>query len=200
MRAFDWAARSCRSHCCRAFGAGAMRPTRRCNRRHCASPAPRWPPPRAARAGGGGHARPAPEARPCDEIQPTAVPPNARLWGHEAASGCAARKARRSLERLPAPVTVKVFAPAVVAARALPAGAVLEQNRSGSSRVDLAKTLRRHCARRRPRWAARWAAACRPAAACASRTSSHASGSPPARRCSWWRRGQASRSAAPARR
>ena len=104
---------------------------------------------------------------PCDEIQPY-VPANARLWGRSRI-GLRCAKGTTRWNVYP-PITVKVFAPAV-AARALPAGAVLEQADLAKPRSIWPKTLRRHCARRSRRWAARWSGRCRPAAACASRTS-----------------------------
>lgn len=73
---------------------------------------------------------------PCDEIQPY-VPANARLWGRSRIGLRCAKGATRWNVYLP--ITVKVFAPAVVAARALPAGAVLEQADLAQAEVDLAE-------------------------------------------------------------
>ena len=73
---------------------------------------------------------------PCDEIQPY-VPANARLWGRSRIGLRCAKGTTRWNVYLP--ITVKVFAPAVVAARALPAGAVLEQADLAQAEVDLAE-------------------------------------------------------------
>lgn len=73
---------------------------------------------------------------PCDEIQPY-VPANARLWGRSRIGLRCAKGATRWNVYLP--VTVKVFAKALVATRALPAGTVIAEADLAQAEVDLAE-------------------------------------------------------------
>lgn len=73
---------------------------------------------------------------PCDQIEPY-LPANARLWGRS-------RIGIRCLQgptkwNVFLPVTVKVFAPALVASRALPAGTTLAEGDLAQAEVDLAE-------------------------------------------------------------
>ena len=73
---------------------------------------------------------------PCNEIQPY-LPANARLWGRSRIGlRCASGPTRWSVFL---PVTVKVYAKALVAARALPAGTVLAEADLAQEEVDLAE-------------------------------------------------------------
>lgn len=73
---------------------------------------------------------------PCERIQPY-LPPNARLWGRTRVGLRCLQGPKRWNVYLP--VTVKVFAPALVAARALPAGTVLAEADLTQGEVDLAE-------------------------------------------------------------
>lgn len=73
---------------------------------------------------------------PCEEIQPY-VPANARMWGRSRIGVRCAKGPTRWNVYLP--VTVKVFARALVATRALPAGTVLEEADLAQAEVDLAE-------------------------------------------------------------
>lgn len=73
---------------------------------------------------------------PCEEIQPF-LPPNARLWGKSRIGLRCAKGPTRWNVYLP--ITVKVFSPALVATRALPAGSVLEEADLAQAEVDLAE-------------------------------------------------------------
>ena len=73
---------------------------------------------------------------PCNEIQPY-LPANARLWGRSRIGlRCASGPTRWNVFL---PVTVKVYAKALVAARALPAGTVLADADLAQEDVDLAE-------------------------------------------------------------
>lgn len=73
---------------------------------------------------------------PCNEIQPY-LPANARLWGKSRIGlRCASGPTRWNVFL---PVTVKVYAKALVATRALPAGAVLAESDLAQEEVDLAE-------------------------------------------------------------
>ncbi|MFT3666481.1 flagellar basal body P-ring formation chaperone FlgA [Piscinibacter sp.] len=73
---------------------------------------------------------------PCAQIQPY-LPPSARLWGRSRIGlRCASGPTRWNVYL---PITVKVFAPAVVATRALPAGSVLQEADLARAEVDLAE-------------------------------------------------------------
>lgn len=73
---------------------------------------------------------------PCEEIQPY-VPANVRLWGRSRIGLRCAKGPTRWNVFLP--VTVKVFAKALVATRALPAGSVIEADDLAQAEVDLAE-------------------------------------------------------------
>lgn len=73
---------------------------------------------------------------PCDEVQ-AYLPPNAKLWGRSRVGLRCLRGSSRWNVFLP--VTVKVFAPALVAARTLPAGSVLAETDLAQAEVDLAE-------------------------------------------------------------
>lgn len=73
---------------------------------------------------------------PCEEIEPF-VPANARLWGRSRIGLRCTKGATRWNVYLP--VTVRVFATALVATRALPAGTVLDQADLAQAEVDLAE-------------------------------------------------------------
>ncbi len=73
---------------------------------------------------------------PCEEIQPF-VPPNARLWGRSHVGIRCVKGPTRWNVYLP--VTVKVFAKALVATRALPAGTVVAEDDLAQAEVDLAE-------------------------------------------------------------
>lgn len=73
---------------------------------------------------------------PCNQIQPY-LPANARLWGRSRIGlRCASGPTRWNVFL---PVTVKVFAKALVATRALPAGTVLAESDLAQEEVDLAE-------------------------------------------------------------
>jgi flagellar basal body P-ring formation protein FlgA len=73
---------------------------------------------------------------PCDQIEPY-LPANARLWGRSRIGiRCLAGPTRWNVFL---PVTVKVFAPALVATRALPAGTTLAEGDLAQAEVDLAE-------------------------------------------------------------
>lgn len=73
---------------------------------------------------------------PCQEIQPY-LPANARLWGKSRIGlRCASGPTRWNVFL---PVTVKVYAKALVATRALPAGTVLAESDLAQEEVDLAE-------------------------------------------------------------
>lgn len=73
---------------------------------------------------------------PCDQIEPY-LPANARLWGRSRIGiRCLAGPTRWNVYL---PVTVKVFAPALVATRALPAGTTLAEGDLAQAEVDLAE-------------------------------------------------------------
>ena len=73
---------------------------------------------------------------PCNEIQPY-LPANARLWGKSRIGlRCASGPTRWNVFL---PVTVKVYAKALVATRALPAGTVLTESDLAQEDVDLAE-------------------------------------------------------------
>lgn len=73
---------------------------------------------------------------PCDEIEPY-LPANARLWGRSRIGiRCLTGPTRWNVFL---PVTVKVFAPALVATRALPAGTTLAEGDLVQAEVDLAE-------------------------------------------------------------
>ncbi|MBP5988653.1 MAG: flagellar basal body P-ring formation protein FlgA [Piscinibacter sp.] len=73
---------------------------------------------------------------PCEEIQPY-LPPNARLWGRSRIGLRCTKGPTRWNVYLP--VTVKVFAKALVATRALPVGTVIEESDLAQAEVDLAE-------------------------------------------------------------
>lgn len=73
---------------------------------------------------------------PCEEIQPY-VPANVRLWGRSRIGLRCMKGPTRWNVFLP--VTVKVFAKALVATRALPAGSVIEAGDLAQAEVDLAE-------------------------------------------------------------
>lgn len=73
---------------------------------------------------------------PCDQIEPY-LPANARLWGRSRIGiRCLQGPTRWNVYL---PVTVKVFAPALVATRALPAGTTLAEGDLAQAEVDLAE-------------------------------------------------------------
>ena len=73
---------------------------------------------------------------PCDQIEPY-LPANARLWGRSRIGiRCLTGPTRWNVYL---PVTVKVFAPALVATRALPAGTTLAEGDLAQAEVDLAE-------------------------------------------------------------
>jgi flagella basal body P-ring formation protein FlgA len=73
---------------------------------------------------------------PCDQIEPY-LPANARLWGRSRIGiRCLTGPTRWNVFL---PVTVKVFAPALVATRALPAGTLLAEGDLTQAEVDLAE-------------------------------------------------------------
>ena len=73
---------------------------------------------------------------PCDQIEPY-LPANARLWGRSRIGiRCLTGPTRWNVYL---PVTVKVFAPALVATRALPAGTLLAEGDLAQAEVDLAE-------------------------------------------------------------
>lgn len=73
---------------------------------------------------------------PCDQIEPY-LPANARLWGRSRIGiRCLTGPTRWNVFL---PVTVKVFAPALVATRALPAGTTLAEGDLVQAEVDLAE-------------------------------------------------------------
>lgn len=73
---------------------------------------------------------------PCNEIQPY-LPANARLWGKSRIGlRCASGPTRWNVFL---PITVKVYAKALVATRALPAGTVLADADLAQEEVDLAE-------------------------------------------------------------
>ena len=73
---------------------------------------------------------------PCDQIEPY-LPANARLWGRSRIGiRCQTGPTRWNVFL---PVTVKVFAPALVATRALPAGTLLAEGDLAQAEVDLAE-------------------------------------------------------------
>lgn len=73
---------------------------------------------------------------PCDQIEPY-LPANARLWGRSRIGiRCLQGPTRWNVYL---PVTVKVFAPALVATRALPAGTLLAEGDLAQAEVDLAE-------------------------------------------------------------
>lgn len=73
---------------------------------------------------------------PCNEIQPY-LPANARLWGRTRIGlRCASGPTRWNVFL---PVTVKVYAKALVASRALPAGTVIAEADLAQEEVDLAE-------------------------------------------------------------
>lgn len=73
---------------------------------------------------------------PCDQIEPY-LPANARLWGRSRIGiRCLNGPTRWNVYL---PVTVKVFAPALVATRALPAGTTLAEGDLAQAEVDLAE-------------------------------------------------------------
>jgi flagella basal body P-ring formation protein FlgA len=73
---------------------------------------------------------------PCDQIEPY-LPANARLWGRSRIGiRCLTGPTRWNVFL---PVTVKVFAPALVATRALPAGTLLAEGDLAQAEVDLAE-------------------------------------------------------------
>ena len=73
---------------------------------------------------------------PCDEVQPY-LPPNARMWGRTRIGVRCQRGPTRWSVFLP--VTVKVFAKALVATRALPVGSTLVEGDLTQAEVDLAE-------------------------------------------------------------
>jgi flagella basal body P-ring formation protein FlgA len=73
---------------------------------------------------------------PCEEIEPF-VPANVRLWGRSRVGLRCTKGATRWNVYLP--VTVRVFAKALVATRALPAGTVLDPADLAQAEVDLAE-------------------------------------------------------------
>ncbi len=73
---------------------------------------------------------------PCDEVQPY-LPPNARMWGRTRIGVRCLRGPTRWNVFLP--VTVKVFARALVATRALPVGSTLVEGDLAQAEVDLAE-------------------------------------------------------------
>jgi flagella basal body P-ring formation protein FlgA len=73
---------------------------------------------------------------PCAQVQPY-LPPNARLWGRGRIGLRCVDGPRRWNVFLP--VTVKVYAKALVATRALPAGSVLTEADFAQDEVDLAE-------------------------------------------------------------
>lgn len=73
---------------------------------------------------------------PCDQIEPY-LPANARLWGRSRIGVRCLQGPTRWNVFLP--VTVKVFAPALVASRALPAGTTLAEGDLAQAEVDLAE-------------------------------------------------------------
>lgn len=73
---------------------------------------------------------------PCNDIQPY-LPANARLWGRSRIGlRCASGPTRWNVFL---PVTVRVYAKALVATRALPAGTVLAESDLAQDEVDLAE-------------------------------------------------------------
>lgn len=73
---------------------------------------------------------------PCSDIRPY-LPSNARLWGRSRIGlRCAAGPTRWNVFL---PITVKVFARALVAARALPSGTVIAEGDLAQAEVDLAE-------------------------------------------------------------
>lgn len=73
---------------------------------------------------------------PCDRIEPY-LPANARLWGRTRIGlRCTSGPTRWNVYL---PVTVKAFAPALVASRALPAGTLLAEGDLTQAEVDLAE-------------------------------------------------------------
>ena len=105
---------------------------------------------------------------PCERIEPY-LPPGARAWGRS-------RVGLRCVQgptpwNVYLPVTVKVFAPAWVAASALPAGSELQPEHAAPGRGRLGRHGHAAGARRRPSWsAASWPGRCRPAPPCARAT------------------------------
>lgn len=73
---------------------------------------------------------------PCEQIEPY-LPPGAKLWGRSRIGLRCLRGPTRWNVYMP--VTVKVFGPALVAARALPAGSVLAPGDLAQAEVDLAE-------------------------------------------------------------
>lgn len=73
---------------------------------------------------------------PCEQIEPY-LPANARLWGRSRIGVRCLQGPTRWNVFLP--VTVKVFAPALVASRALPAGTLLAEGDLTQAEVDLAE-------------------------------------------------------------
>ncbi len=73
---------------------------------------------------------------PCDEVQPY-LPPNARMWGRTRIGVRCLRGPTRWNVFLP--VTVKVFAKALVATRTLPVGSTLVEGDLAQAEVDLAE-------------------------------------------------------------
>lgn len=73
---------------------------------------------------------------PCEDIQPY-LPPNVRLWGRSRIGIRCLRGATRWNVYLP--VTVKVYATALVARRALPVGSTIAEGDLAQAEVDLAE-------------------------------------------------------------
>jgi len=73
---------------------------------------------------------------PCDEVQPY-LPPNARMWGRTRIGVRCLRGPTRWNVFLP--VTVRVFAKALVATRTLPVGSTLVEGDLAQAEVDLAE-------------------------------------------------------------
>jgi flagella basal body P-ring formation protein FlgA len=73
---------------------------------------------------------------PCEEVQPY-LPPNAQMWGRTRIGIRCLRGPTRWNVFLP--VTVKVYAKALVATRALPAGSTLAEGDLAQAEVDLAE-------------------------------------------------------------
>jgi flagella basal body P-ring formation protein FlgA len=73
---------------------------------------------------------------PCEEVQPY-LPPNARMWGRTRIGVRCLRGPTRWNVFLP--VTVKVYAKALVATRALPVGSTLAEADLAQAEVDLAE-------------------------------------------------------------
>ena len=134
---------------------------------------------------------------PCERIEPY-LPTNVRLWG-KSRIGLRCKEGRTAWN-VYLPIVVKVWGRALVVPAGATAGSVLADADLDEAEVDLAEEFTPVFFDRKLVVGRTLAQALRPARRCARRTSSRASGSPPAKRSRSSPSATASRSKASARR